>query len=246
MKAKILFVLAWTVFAVLSCSKPSVGGDNNGNVVGPQKPSGEDNKPYFKADLPDEFIVNRDPGSVSWSVDTNIEDWTVTSSEDWCVAEVTEDSRLLLTIEDYDPRTDNGIYIYDPPRTCSIEVKAGDTFSKKFKLVQQCRISISFPYLTSAIKLPPSGGSVDVIVSTNAYKWAAQTDASWIEVRCVDNTTLRIKSTARSGQETEIRQATIKVYPTSDETQYSTLSVQDTPPTVDGDDWDYGDHTDWD
>jgi len=251
MNLKIASLLALLLFAAMSCTKPGPGGDNGGAGGNANENTGDNNggqidvTPFFKVDLPDEYVVNSDPGAISWAVSTNIETWTATSSEGWCKPEVSN-STLLLRIDDYDPKTENGAYIYDPPRVCTIEVKAGNVYSKTFKLVQQCRIGFDFPYLTSAVTIPPTGGVVDVVVRTNAYKWTARTEASWLKLECVDAYTLRITSTPRSEQSDEIREARVLVYPVSDETDPSWITVKDSQPTVGGSDWGYGDHTNWD
>lgn len=153
-----------------------------------------------------------DPGAVSWVVDTNIEDWTATSSESWCKP-VTGSTELLLQIEAYDARDDNGQYQYDPPRTCTVTVKAGQTR--------------------------------DLVVSSNAYRWVPTTDASWLKVECVDNATLRLISAARSDSDTQPRSAVVKVYVETDQLNYETFTVLDAPASVEGNDFGYGDHTDW-
>lgn len=245
------------VAAISSCGKPADSSQNSGNNQGTD-PDPTPSGPYFTATLPDEVVLNMDPGAVSWVVDTNIEDWTATSSESWCKP-VTGSTELLLQIEAYDARDDNGQYQYDPPRTCTVTVKAGTVFSKTIQVVQQTHVIISFIQRTYSMNydwisdgpdgmnvlLSAAGQTRDLVVSSNAYRWVPTTDASWLKVECVDNATLRLISAARSDSDTQPRSAVVKVYVETDQLNYETFTVLDAPASVEGNDFGYGDHTDW-
>ena len=228
--------------ACQKASKPGEGGQGGGQ--NPPAPTG----PYFKADLPDEYVLNRDPGAVSWIVDTNIPDWTVESDEAWCKA-TAKTNEVWLDIEEFDAREENGAYKYDPPRTCTVTVKAGAVYNKTFKIIQQTNTIISFPEAVAnilTVELPADGGTAEVLVWSNAYHWTPTTDASWLTVTRKDAATLKVTSTPRSDGETEARSTKVIVYVTSDEFVDNQFTVVDAPARVGGEGYDYGDHTDWD
>ena len=166
--------------------------------------------PYFKADLPDECVINMDQGAVAWKVETNITDWTVSSSETWCKATPKAD-QIWLEVENYDARDENGFEAYDPPRICTVTVQAGTVFNKTIKLVQQTHTIIDFPQRTYSMNydwildepsgmvvlLSADGQTRELVVQSNAYRWIPTTEASWLKVECLNNSTLKLTSTAR-------------------------------------------------
>ena len=240
------------VLAMLAVGCRKVPKPNQGQGQGQQQelPKG----PYFKFTLgfPEELVLNLDSGAQSWTVETDITDWTAESDAEWCKPTAKPD-QLWLDIEDYEVRYEDGPYkgniIYAPPRSCTVTVKAGTVFNRSFKIVQQTHLRIAFPEAVAnvlTVELPADGGSREVTVDTNAYQWAATTEASWLKVERKDGATLKVTSTARPDSETAARSATVKVYVTSDEFNSSSFTVKDAPAYVDGDGFDYGEHTDWD
>ena len=216
--------------------------------------------PYFRADLPDERVSNVDPDIAIWPVETDIKDWTATSSETWCRT-TTSATELRLDIDEYKVRNayDNG-WEYAQPRTCTVTVKAGTVFSKTIRIVQQTYTIITFPQqsLSSrydwiqdgpegmAVLLSSDGDTRDVMVSSNSWRWVPETDAGWLKAEYVNGSTLRLTSTARAQSETASRSTQVKVYDQNNLLQYSTFTVKDAPANVGGEDFDYGDHTGWD
>lgn len=253
-----ILALLLCVAAISSCGKPADSSQNSGNNQGTD-PDPTPSGPYFTATLPDEVVLNMDPGAVSWVVDTNIEDWTATSSESWCKP-VTGSTELLLQIEAYDARDDNGQYQYDPPRTCTVDVTAGTVFSKSIRIVQQTYTIITFPQQSLSanydwiqdgptgmiILLSSDGDTREVMISSNAWLWVPETTALWLKAEYVDGATLKLTSSARAQSETSARSAQVKVYDKNNELVYSTFTVQDAPANVEGQDFGYGDHTGWD
>ena len=255
-----LFCLALSV-ALSGCGKPDNPdpGTNPGTNPGTD-PGTDPATPFFTASLPDEWVFNMDPGAMSWPVETNITDWTATSSESWCKPTPMTD-QLWLDIEDYDARDENGYERFDPPRTCTVTVKAGSVYSKTIQIVQQTHTIIYFPQKDYSreydwIEDGPTGMTVflsadgqtrDLLVTTNTWRWIPETDAAWLKVECVNNSTLRLTSTARAETVTAARSAQVKVYDKYNEYfVYSTFTVEDAPATVGGEDFGYGDHTEWD
>ena len=245
------------VLAAGGCQKAPKPNQGQGQGQGQQQeqPTG----PYFKINLPDEFLMSYNQGAASWVVDTDITDWTATSSEGWCKP-TAKAKELWLDVEDYDCRYENGAYRYDPPRICTVTVKAGTVFNKTFKVVQDTHTMISFTQLTYSqnydwildepsgmkVLLSADGQTRDLMITSNAYRWIPETEASWLKVECVNNATLRLTSTARPESETTARRATVKLYAETDRLNTASFTVEDAPANVEGNDFSYGDHTDWD
>ena len=221
----------------------------------PEQPKG----PYFKAELPNEYLLSYNQGGISWPVDTNIDDWTATSDAEWCKPTAKE-KELGLVVENYDCRDENGYEQYDPPRTCTVTVKAGTVFSKTIKIIQDTHTIINFPQSEMSsnydwISTGPSGMKVllstdgqmrDIVVMSNAWRWVPETEASWLKLERVDGATLRVTSTARGESETAARSAKVKLYVESNRLNEASFTVEDAPADVNGEGYGYGDHTDWD
>ena len=239
-----LFCLALSV-ALSGCGKP----DNPDPGTNPGTDPGIDpDAPYFTASLPDEWVFNMDPGAMSWPVETNITDWTATSSESWCKPTPMTD-QLWLDIEDYDARDENGYERFDPPRTCTVTVKAGSVYSKTIQIVQQ-----THPYIETLdgwwdgkpLELSSDGETRDIFIRNNVWEWTPSSNDDWLTVSRIDNQTLRLSSTARPASQSDDRITTVKIWMTSDQTYYITFPVKDAKADLGGEDAGYGDHTDWD
>lgn len=251
-------MVASLLLLLTGCGKPDphpTPPDSGTTPTTPTTPS----SPYFRAELPDERVSNADSDVAIWAVDTNIEDWKATSSESWCKPTVTA-KELRLDIEEYKIRNAYGYWEYAQPRTCTVDVTAGTVFSKSIRIVQQTYTIITFPQQSLSanydwIQDGPSGMTVllssdgdmrEILVSSNTWRWVPETDAGWLKAEYVNGSTLRLTSTARAETETSARSATVRVYDKNDELVYSTFTVQDAPANVEGQDFGYGDHTDWD
>lgn len=248
------------LLSAAACDKPPKPDPAPGPTPNPTPdPDPKPAAPYFRADLPAECVINFDQGVVAWTVETNITDWTVSSSETWCKA-TPKAEQIWLEVENYDARDENGFEAYDPPRICTVTVQAGTVFNKTIKLVQQTHTIIDFPQRTYSMNydwildepsgmvvlLSADGQTRELVVQSNAYRWIPTTEASWLKVECLNNSTLKLTSTARPETESEARTATVKLYVETDELNYVTFQVQDAPAKVGGPDLNYGDHTDWD
>ena len=251
-------MVASLLLLLTGCGKPDPPPTTSDPGTTPTTPT-TPSDPYFRAELPDERVSNADSDVAIWAVDTNIEDWKATSSESWCKPTVTA-KELRLDIEEYKIRNANGDWEYAQPRTCTVDVTAGTVFSKSIRIVQQTYTIITFPQQAMSAKYDwiqdgPSGMTVllssdgdmrEILVSSNTWRWVPETDAGWLKAEYVNGSTLRLTSTARAETETSARSATVRVYDKNDELVYSTFTVQDAPANVEGQDFGYGDHTDWD
>ena len=248
------------ILATAGCEKkPLPGQEQNQEQQGQEKPE-QPTGPYFKAELPDECVLGYNDGNMSWGVETNITDWTAVSDAEWCKPK-TEATFLRLDVTEYDCRYDNGQYKYDPPRTCTVTVKAGTVFTKSIKVVQNTHTTISFPqqefnslrydWILSGpsgmtVLLSADGETRDVVIQSNAYLWAPSTEADWLTVSRVDGSTLRVTSKARDASVTTPRSAKVKVEVVYAYNEFESFTVQDAPANLDDEGYGYGDHTDWD
>lgn len=242
------------LLAAVSCHKPPTPGPTPD--PGPEPvPEG----PFFRADLPDECVIGFDQGAVAWAVETNIADWAASSDAEWCKP-TSKTKELWLDVENYDCRDENGYERYDPPRTCTVTVKAGTVFSKTIKIIQDTHTIITFPqevmngnydWITSGpggmkVLLSADGQTRDIVIMSNAWRWVAETEAAWLKLERVDGATLRVTSTARSASETTARSAKVNLYPETNRLNVASFTVEDAPADVNGEGYGYGDHTDWD
>lgn len=252
-----LLLAALVILALAACQKKPQPGQEQGQ--GQQQQQEKPKGPYFKAELPDEYLLSYNQGGISWSVDTDITDWTATPDAEWCKW-TPKEKELGLVVEDYDCRDENGYESYDPPRTCTVTVKAGTVYSKTIKIIQDTHTIINFPQsemssLYDWISTGPSGMKVllsadgqtrDIVVQSNAWRWVAETEAAWLKLERVDGATLRVTSTARGESETTSRSAKVNLYPETNRLNVASFTVEDAPADVNGEGYGYGDHTDWD
>lgn len=250
-----LLMAALLVILAVGCHKIPKPNQEQEQEQNPEQPKG----PYFKAELPNEYLLSYNQGGISWPVDTNIDDWTATSDAEWCKPTAKE-KELGLVVENYDCRDENGYEQYDPPRTCTVTVKAGTVFSKTIKIIQDTHTIINFPQSEMSsnydwISTGPSGMKVllsadgqtrDIVIMSNAWRWVAETEASWLKLERIDGATLRVTSTARGESETTARSAKVKLYVESNRLNEASFTVEDAPADVNGEGYGYGDHTDWD
>lgn len=200
-------------------------------------------EPYFSADIKDVYPFNCGSNGVEVKYQTNISGWTVTPDADWCTVSVNE-SAFVILVSEYDPRYDNGAYKYTDPRTCSVTLTAGTAFSKTFKVLQESKTAITLPY--EPVLLSASGATAEILVRNNCYDWTIACDASWLTCTKKDGMTLTVTSTARPVDEKTPRKAQVTLTSALDITVKSTITVADADASLSGEDFNYGDHIDWD
>ena len=248
--AAILVLLALSVIACKDPNPVNPGGpDQPGTPTTPTTPTNPED-PYFTlktsagSAIPKDYVLvfNREAISVTaMTVSTNVMDWTVTSSENWCVPKVNEYNDIVLQIEAYGGRTD-----VLQPRQCQVRVQAGALCDQSVTIVQQSHVMFTFAGDGQPVVLPASGATVDVPVFTNSYQWTPSTNADWLKLEQMSPSVLRITSTARPATNNTPRSAIVTVFSTWDETTKGTFEVRDEDSVIAGDDYHYGDHSDWD
>ena len=238
-RLKFFLLLCLAALAFAGCQKVPKPNGGNGQETKP---------PHFTADLPDEFLLDYGKHDHTWTVDTDIKDWTVTSDQAWCQCQAVANG-LLIIVDAYEEKDAAGNDLYLPPRVCTLTVKAGTTFNKTVKIIQETHLEMVLPEAENGMlsfELSPDGGSREVVVRCNAYGWTASSEASWLSFERKDNATLLVKSAARGENETDRRSAEVKVYIPNEPKIYWYFTVSDAPTTFTGVNLDYGDHTNWD
>lgn len=240
---------------IFGCQKPEADSKDNHTPDSQEEPTPDppvDEKNYFKADIKDVYVFWYDGSGPETLIyyESDIKEITVTSSENWCEATVLGDDANIIRLhcEEYHPTFNpdgSGGWLYAEPRSCTVQLTAGNVFSKTFKVFQECETDISVP--SDPVTLSAAGESVDVLVQNNVYSWSASTDATWLTLRKKDSSTLTVTSAARPASETAPRRATVTIV--NDYNSFgakTTFTVADADADLSGEDFGYGDHTDWD
>ena len=250
-------VLCLAMSALLLCACPDIGtqtGPDDPDAPGPETPA----EPFFNllstsnsSPLPPDYTVvyNRDATGSTFLVRTNIENWKAVPSASWCTAHKDEQGNLVVLVEDYG---DLATHETLPPRICTVGVEAGDVFKQDIVVVQQSWTFINIYPEPGAVtnprpvQIPPTGGSRDITILTNAYQWVCSSNADWLKPECIDNATLRITAEPRAASETTSRHANVTVTVKSDEFISASFEVVDADAVLEGGSYGYGDSTDWD
>lgn len=257
---RVFLILATGAMLLTVCCKKNNPGsdtgkpDNQDNPGNPETPT--PSGPYCIATIPEVVLFNAGGGLIGYTLKTNIGEFTVVSGdESWCTARVdnTEDeniSILNISTTEYDIRDENGVYVYDPPRTTTISITGGEVFDRTFIVAQNTNVNISTPLLPNegfgpVLRLSADGETAEVLVNTNCYRWTPSTEANWLTVSRKDLTTLLITSTPRT--DSSPRKAAVTL--TDDADSYNnrhTIIVADKDAVLTGTDYDYGEGSEWD
>ena len=116
-------------------------------------------------------------------------------------------------------------------------------YSKTFTVVQESVTFFNIP--TNPVLLSPEGESADDTVINNCYGWSASTDASWLTLKKTGSSTLTVTSSARAGGASP-RQAIVSLKSDLDDWVTAKFTIADADSELSGEDFNYGDHTDWD
>ena len=246
---KVLSAFALALGALLLCACPRV---DPMDPVGPEGPDGPEvpEKPYFNlmtssgTSVPQDYelVYNRDAVSVAaMTVKTNVTDWSVTSSDTWCSATADENNNIILQLQEYGESRE-----VLPPRICTVSVQAGAVFNQTIKVVQQSYVVFSFEREGQPVVLPASGATIDVPVYTNSYQWTPISPADWIKLEQQSPSILRVTTSPRPVTESSPRSALVTVHSSSDEYAKGSFEVRDEDATLSGEDYQYGEHIDWD
>lgn len=233
------------LLSLAGCEKPD---KPNPNPTPNPDPEPKPTAPFFKADLPAEWVSNVDGYGTTFGIETNIPDWTVSSDAEWCSVTKNENN-FVIQPSRYEVKNDEGAIEYVAPRVCTVTVKAGTVFNKTIKVAQQSWTFSAFlesEKNSYVLTLSPDGETHDVLINTNVYFWQASTEADWLTLQRVDNGTLRVTSQARPESVTNPRSAKVTLITPHDLVVLDDFTVVDGEPALSGPDYGYGDGTGWD
>ena len=230
-------------------------GNKQQTVTVTQQASTATTESYCTTEMPDVWVFNKDASYTNFILYTNIDDFSITCSESWCTAQVQnlaiEDRKqLIINTAEYDVRTANDAYVYDPPRMATVHITGGGVFDRTITIVQNTNVAITTPLLPNlgfgcVLSMSADGETSEVFVEANCYSWKATTDASWITLSKKDHTTLVVTIAARTDDAP--RSATVTIVNESDErNNRHTFTVADKDAVLTGNDYGYGDDIDWD
>ena len=259
LQKRILHTVALFLGALLLCACPEVdpagpdGPDGPDEPAGPETPTGD----YFRlminlsTEVPDgyEVVFNSDATGTTFIVQTSLHDWEATAEENWCQVNKDENGNLVVLVPAYGEYRETLA-----PRHCSVRVKAGSLYDKSFTVVQQSYTYFNFAsdlqwnqaLFSNVLQMPPSGGTAMVTVVTNSWKWNSETDAGWITTRFVDASTLEVTTSARPSGQAAPRKGTVTLTNIADDFVTASFAVIDSDAVLYGDDYIYGDHSEWD
>lgn len=212
---------------------------------------------YCRADIPNEFVFNYEALGVGFVLDTNIDQFQVTSSEEWCTAEVTDipnstnNKQLFIEVGDYQKKDAQGYYVNELPRKATVTVTGGTVFSHTITIVQNSHIYFTirtflYPFVNGSLVLSPDGETREVMIDTNCYSWTPKTEADWLTVKCIDNSTLSVTSKARDANDNTLRTGSVYIECDSDPYINISINVRDADSGIQGEDYDYDKPTEWD
>ncbi len=216
------------------------GNGNTGNDE-PDEPD-EPSAPILEVDFPDEVVFDNQAHNYEVSVRGNIDDWTVTSTEDWCRTVPGPYGFDLILDDIYDESHTYRIM----PRKATVTVSAAGKTWRTISVVQEAVTNIFVSYYN--IKMPPAGGVTELPVETNCYSWYVDdlgNKPDWVTVTRVDQTTVRIETKARAAGETEPRTARFQLRATSNSCS-TTIGIVDDDARIDSEEFHYGEGGDWD
>lgn len=247
---------------LLLCACPQVDPVNPGGPDGPDGPDTPENPDtpageYFRLKQynyetgrheldPPELIVLGPMGDdfAAMMVETNIDDWSVTSSEPWCKAEAYS-GMLSIMAEQYGTGNQQ---LY--PRSCEVRIKAGKVYDSVITVAQE---SSRYPLIYtpgnwSEYTLPSSGAPLDIYIIATAYDWQIRNPHDWITAEKINRTTLRVA--AIPGETQQKRSGEIIVFSVADAEpkplRYCTITLTEGDPDLTGEGYGYGNNLGWD
>jgi len=203
---------------------------------------------YCNTEMPAIWVFNKDAGYMSFYFETNITDFSVSSSESWCTVQMenteTENLKsLIISVTEYATST------FTTPREAKVLIKGADIYNFSITIAQNANISIETPNLPYkdtgyTLELAP-GTSKEVTIRANCYSWSASTDVDWLTLTPKDYTTLIVTSTLNTSDTP--RTASVTIVNNADElNDQFVFTVIDGKAELTGNDYSYGTSIGWD
>lgn len=259
-----VMLILLVAFCAADCKKVAPDTPDNPNTPeNPDTPDTPDNPDNPEADYfrlvtiydsskePDKLnIFSYGPVEYSLVAQTNLkaDKLSIVSDADWCKCSY-EGNILKIKLSQYGE--ENEVL---QPRSCKVEVKAGTVYHGSFNFVQQSQqIRLGTFTYRNRFNLPANGEPLYISINTNLWDWQIRNENDWITAEHVDRLTLKVAAKPRSGEQDEKRDGKIYLYSISEKsfdiyTEASAYQLYffDSDPAINGDGYDYGDHTDWD
>ena len=202
---------------------------------------------YCNTEMPAVWVFSKDASYMSFYFETNITDFTISSSETWCTvqmenAERENLKRLIINVTEFATND------FLTPRKATVLIK-GDIYNFSITIAQNANVSIStlgLPYKDTGytLELAP-GASKEVTIKANCYSWSASTDADWLTLTQKDYTTLIVTSTLNTSDSPRSANVTI-VNDADTYNDQSIFTVIDGESELTGKDYNYGTSIGWD
>lgn len=210
---------------------------------------------YCTTEMPDRWLFNYEASSQYFLMSTNIDDFTVTSTESWCTAYIENGlsagkKQLVINVTNYEKANSEGYYENELPRLATVHVIGGSVFDRSILIVQESHIQMylhTYNFVDGYLELSPKGETKEVTIETNCYSWTPYTDADWLTVKRKDGNTIIVTSKARPAYDTNRRQAVVKVVNDADEyNNNEQFLVRDAQADIHGENYGYDNPTGWD
>lgn len=243
-----LCLIFFTISLLLACR----GGDDNSPTEIPPAPT----EPSTPGSTSSETTLTlgqnvvyfeKAGGERQIAVATNASGWTTKSDQSWCTAKQSNNTSLTIVA---------GLNSSNNLRVATVIVQTNDNKVQRTITVNQsassdgnyirpAKASITIPYNGShGIEFVEGISEESIHVDTNLTGWTCRADESWCEVRC-DKSNVYILVMPYFG--TEDRHAVITL--SHEGTDYAVINViQEAEKKSDltGNDYDYGEGTEWD
>lgn len=197
-------------------------------------------------------LMSREGGLQELMVSTSLKpsEWSLEGGDEtWC--KVYWDGSLIRI--EVDPYGGWGDIFY--PRSCKVSIKSDKLSDVSFTLAQESDTELRTLHYRNQFQLPPSGAPLDIFIYTNYYQWKVKNNSDWFTVEQPNCMTLRVKATPKQYGDTQIRQGSVTLYSAAwaEEdlesiywNQTVKLNFSDGDPDLSGEDYNYGDHQNWD
>ena len=182
---------------------------------------------------------------------TNVSDWEVSCSEDWCHAVINSNAGatvyIMLSADEYGTSSD---LLW--PRSCEVRIRIPGLYSGSVKVAQESKTYIETTDANLVkFKLSPAGAVREIPIYTNLYDWQIENGNDWVKAEKADRMTLRLSVVPRTGSAGGAREGTIYLYSASAAERprsgaVLTLVFQEGDPDVSGEDYGYGQGLGWD
>lgn len=246
------------LFAALSCREKAKPNEGPGGTGGGDKPEPKPELFWECEYFPQAYNFSRKPDKLDIYMKTNIEtkDFKLQSTAEWCSYTLTSKEKdlvvLSISVADNSSLDDKGKPLYLPARTATVELTSGSKVDKSIAITQAGFVYFSLEakpntelYGYDYYYLPSNGGTRIFRILTNSCGYSAYTEADWLKLSVRPDNSLEVVSTKRA-EGLSFRNAEISITDILDSEVTLSFRVREADAEVTGEDYGYGDHSDWD